>query len=109
MKRYLVTVAVCATLATCAKPPEKIQAVTIDDAAYRGMTCDRIKLQKASYESDYEALAGMQQNAATSDAVGVVFRGVPGASLTGGDKETPIAVLKGKMEAIDRVSKQQGC
>jgi len=109
MKRLLIAVGIFAALAACAKPPEQIQAVAIDDAAYQKMTCEHIKRQQAAYQGDYESLAGQQNNAAVGDAVGVLFLGVPGASLTGGDKETPIAVLKGKMEAINRVSKQRGC
>jgi hypothetical protein len=108
MKR-LVVLGLCAALAACAKAPEKIQAVAIDDATYQNMTCEHINRQKASYEGEYRSLAEQQRNASTGDAVGVLVLGVPGASLAGGDKETAIAVLKGKMEALARVSARQGC
>lgn len=96
-------------LAACAKPPEKIEAVAIDDATYQNMTCEHINRQISSYEADYRFLAGQQQNAATADAIGVMVLGVPGGSLAGGDKETSIAVLKGQMASIKRVAARKSC
>lgn len=46
-------------------------------------------------------LVGCMCQAATSDAVGVFFVGVPVGSLTGADKDGQIAVSKGKVQAGD--------
>jgi hypothetical protein len=107
--RNLAAFGVCVVLAACAKPPEKIQAVAMDEGPYLALSCDQIKAQKSSYQSEYEVLAKQQQNTANADAVGVLVLGVPGGSLAGGDKETPIAVLKGKMAALNSVAVRKKC
>lgn len=109
MKKRIFAIVLCGVIHGCAKPPERIEAAVIDDAAYQNMSCETIRAQQSAYESDYKVLAQQQNNAATADAVGVLFLGVPGASLTGGDKETAVSILKGKMQALERVSARQGC
>ncbi len=42
-----------------------------------------------------------QKDAVTGDAVGVLLIGVPVSSATGGDRETAIAVEKGRLAAIE--------
>lgn len=103
------SVALLVALASCAKPPEKIQAVAMDEGQFANLSCDQIKAQKSSYQHDYDTLAKQQTATANNDALGVMFLGVPSGSLTGGDKETPIAVLKGKMAALNNVAVRKGC
>lgn len=71
-------------LSACATPPSKIKPVANSGPC---TAQDRAKL---------EALSKQQNKAATNDAVGVALIGLPLGSMSGGDVETEIALLKGR-------------
>lgn len=96
-------------LAACAKAPEKIAAVAMPDEPYRSMQCAQLQDERHRSSLTLSTLSKQQTDASTGDAVGVLLLGVPTASLTGGDRETELAVEKGKMAAIERAIAAQGC
>lgn len=111
MKAFkIITVAtIMATMASCATPPDKIKASAYPDAAYAGRPCDVLVAEEKRASTELAALSKKQRDAATADAIGVFAVGIPVSSLTGGDKETEISVLKGKVEALKRAMKSGGC
>jgi hypothetical protein len=72
------------TLASCATPPDRIAGVP------NAGKCTQTDRQRLAI------LSNKQEKAATGDALGVFLIGVPVASLSGGDNETEIAILKGR-------------
>ena len=84
MTRFALTISVLAGLVGFATPPDKIAGVPNAGACTQA---DKERL----------ALLSNQQNkAATGDALGVFLIGVPVSSMSGGDHETEIAILKGR-------------
>lgn len=87
MKRIVLTIAILAGVAGCATPPDKIAGVPNAGPCTQA---DRERL----------AIVSNQQNKAVSgDALGVFLIGVPVSSMSGGDHETEIAILKGRCGA----------
>ena len=99
--------AVLLILTACATPPEKIAAVQMSGAEYTGQSCDQLIAAKAASTQTLAALSKQQKDAVTGDAVGVLLIGVPLSSATGGDRETAIAVEKGRLAAIERVTAER--
>ncbi|RWC25946.1 MAG: hypothetical protein EOS70_32575 [Mesorhizobium sp.] len=84
MRRFVSTVAMMAGLAGCATPPDKIAGVP------NAGPCTQADRERLAL------LTNQQNKAATGDALGVFLIGVPVSSLSGGDHETEIAILKGR-------------
>ncbi len=95
--------------AACAKQPENIAAVEVNSEAYAGYSCRQLVNEKTKISQDLANLSAEQRDAAAGDAVGVFLLGLPLASMTGSDKETLIAVAKGKIQAIDRYYAAKRC
>ena len=82
MKRIVLPLALLASLAGCATPPQSIKAVPSDGKACTD--ADRARLAELYHQ---------QSRTATQDALGVFMIGVP---LGGADQEPEIARLKGR-------------
>jgi hypothetical protein len=96
-------------LVACAKAPERIAAVPMPDEPYRSMQCSQLEGERYRSGLTLSTLTKAQTNASTGDAIGVILIGVPTSSLTGYDRETELAVEKGRMAAIERAIAAQGC
>jgi hypothetical protein len=87
VKRFVLLMSMFAGAAGCATPPDKIAGVPNAGPCTKA---DRERL----------AIVSNQQNkAVTGDALGVFLIGVPVSSMSGGDHETEIAILKGRCGA----------
>ena len=96
-------------VAGCAKHPGQIGAIQMDKDAYRDLNCRQLLVHEAEIRHDLEAVSYSQTSAASADAIGVLFLGVPFGSLTGEDKEALIAVAKGRLNAIEIVKLEKDC
>lgn len=99
----------CFTISACAKDPEKIAAVTMDDASYSGYSCQRLSQEETRQWQLLQALSADQKKAQSGDALGVFLLGLPISSMSGSDKETEIAVAKGRLDALDRRQVAKNC
>ncbi|TPL00670.1 hypothetical protein FJ938_22000 [Mesorhizobium sp. B2-4-14] len=84
MKRFVLTGAAFVCFVGCATPPDKIAGFP------NAGPCTQADRERLA------VLTNQQNKAATGDALGVFLIGVPVSSLSGGDHETEIAVLKGR-------------
>ncbi len=109
MSRLTILLTALVLLGACAKRPDAIVPVNIPMASYSNMGCSKLAADLVDEQEALAALSKSQNRAATSDAVGVFFVGVPAGSLTGGDKEGQIAVSKGKVQAMEAAMRQRGC
>ncbi|ESZ71424.1 hypothetical protein X727_09580 [Mesorhizobium sp. L103C119B0] len=83
------TLSLLACIAACATPSDKIAGVP------NSGPCTPADRQRLAVISD------QQNKAAPGDALGVFLIGVPVASMSGGDHEAEIAILKGHCGALN--------
>lgn len=98
-----------ASSAGCAKRPSAIVPVDIPMAAYTNLSCEQLAQETVKEQTALAAASKSQTEAANGDAFGVFLIGVPISSVAGGDKEGDIAVMKGKVQAIDSARKSKSC
>ncbi|MDQ2094289.1 hypothetical protein [Rhodalgimonas zhirmunskyi] len=96
-------------LSGCAQQPDQIAAVHIDDTTYSRQSCRALAEHELKQKQLLTALSADQKKAANGDALGVFLLGLPISSMSGSDKETEIAVAKGRIDAIERQKSRKGC
>ena len=109
MKFTVVILSSALLLAACAKAPDQIAAADIDDSAYVTKSCRDLAADRLQITQALDNLSADQKKAKTGDAWGVFLLGLPLSSMSGGDKETAIAIAKGKIQAIDRARERKHC
>jgi len=97
------------TMSACAKRPDQIAAIQMDDSAYTKLSCRQLAREETKIRNELDALSAQQNSAATNDAWGVFLLGLPVSSMSGSDKEALIGVAKGKLDAIDLVQVDKDC
>ena len=107
--KYALGFCVLLACASCAKQPDQIAAVEIGNNEYRPYGCRQLSEIKLKYDQRLENLSAAQENAAAGDAFGVFMLGLPISSMSGGDKETAIAVTKGHIQSIEREQARKRC
>ena len=112
MKKVIATLAVVSTALTvsaCAKRPDQIAAIQMEDSTYSRLSCKQLAREETKIRNNLDAMSADQNSAATKDAWGVFLLGLPVSSMSGGDKEALIGVAKGKLDAIDLVQVDKDC
>ena len=109
MKLQYVIIAAAVSLSACAKSPEQISAVEIADTTYANANCKALVKQEIQQTQLLHALSADQRKAQDGDALGVFLLGLPLSSMSGADKETEIAVAKGRVNAIRRQQAAKSC
>lgn len=102
---------VCAALAlaACAKSPDKIAAVEVDRNSFAAYNCNQLRQSYVENVQNLQVLSAAQKSAQDADALGVFLIGLPVSSMGGGDKETDIAVTKGRLQGIQRTAVAKNC
>lgn len=112
--KLIISVFAFGLLASCATPPDKIEAAYVSPIQYESYTCEQIAAE-AGRVSDRAAQAlGIQQKKAQGDAVKVGVALVlfwPAALFVDGKgaNESEVARLKGEMDTLEKVSIQKNC
>ncbi|WP_037914851.1 hypothetical protein [Sulfitobacter sp. 20_GPM-1509m] len=100
----------CFLLASaCAKEADKIPAANIGPNPYLSSSCGQLAEAKLQLDQNLETLTAAQKSAASGDAVGVILLGLPLSSMSGNDKETDIAITKGKIQAVQAAQLKRRC
>lgn len=102
-------VALAVLSSACARRPDAIVPTAIPMAAYQNLNCQDLAREMIREQETLASLSEQQNSAATGDAVGVFFLGVPVSSTFGGDKEGQVAVSKGKVNAIESALLSKNC
>ena len=87
-------------LAGCASRADSIAPIAMPSSNYKGLSCSDTKTALTQARSRQAALTQSQNNAATGDAVGVLFVLLPVGSIFGADKEGQLAQVKGEVLAL---------
>ena len=101
--KIAVVLAALSTLGACAASPDKIAAVSMPTSPYVGLSCSELDQEETRLTNELVALSADQDRIVSADAWGVFLIGIPASAITGGDKETFIAVAKGRLDAISLV------
>ncbi len=107
--RFTFTITAILLIGACAPRPQNIAAVDIGQNEYRAFSCTQLDDAEVQYDQALKNLSAEQNRAATGDAWGVFLIGLPISSMAGTDKETAIAVTKGKLQAIERQQRRRDC
>lgn len=94
--------AILATLviAGCASRADSVAPIAMPSSNYKGLSCNETKTALEQARARQSALTESQNNAATGDAVGVLFVLLPVGSIFGADKEGQLAQAKGEVLAL---------
>jgi hypothetical protein len=106
--RYLAIIAAL-TVAGCAKSPESIAPAYVSEVSYQNWTCNQLVEETSRVSAALAQASGQQENARTTDTVGVLLIGLPVSSLSGDNIAPQIAQLKGQTEAIHRATVTKNC
>lgn len=89
----------CVLLASCAKPPSRIEAAKVSSVAYSKMNCSELLMERDAEISNLETQSGKQINKRSWDiALNLLI--LPGLSSIKDDSSEAIAQSKGKIIAI---------
>ncbi len=109
MKRIAAAMLLATTLAGSAKRAEQIDAATISEAPFLAMSCPQLISERQAADAGMQQVALNQNSAAQTDGYGVLWLGLPVASMSGRDAEPTVAYAKGKVLAIDRAMVAKKC
>ena len=109
MKRALGLAAIAACLAGCAATPESIAPAYISEVTYQNWSCQQLSEETVRLSAAYQVAASEQHHARTNDTVGVIFLGLPVASMSGGNVAPQVASLKGNQDAVQRAMILKNC
>lgn len=96
-------------LSACATAPENIAAANLSSNAFMGQSCAALGTNLVATNQKLENLSASQRSAASGDALGVFFIGLPISSMSGGDKEADIAIAKAELQQIQTAISTNGC
>lgn len=96
-------------LGACAANPDAIAPADISSDLYMRQSCQQLADENASLTSELVTLVAQQEKAVDGDAMGVFLLGLPMSSMSGNDKETEIALARGKQQAITLAMQRKSC
>lgn len=113
-KKILIVAATSGLLASCATPPDKIEAAYVSPIQYDNYSCDQIASEAGRVSDRASQALGTQKKKAQGDAVkvgvGIVLFWPALLFVDGkGANESEIARLKGEMDTLEKVSIQKEC
>ncbi len=100
---------IAAFLAACATAPENITPQYVSSVQYQELTCKQLGMELSRHEEALTVASSQQKKARTNDTLGVLFLGLPVSSLSGSNKASYIAQLKGQIEAMNQVATTKNC
>ena len=110
MNKYLLLAALsCVSLSACATKPENITPQFVSTVQYKDLTCSQLGTELSRHEDALAVASGEQKKARSNDTLGVIFLGLPVSSLSGSNKASYIAQLKGQIEAMNQTATLKDC
>lgn len=94
---------------SCAAPPESIAPAYISEVGYMKWTCDQLAEEQTRLAAALSSACDAQRRARSNDTVGVIFLGLPVASLSGTNMASEVARLKGELQALQKAATAKEC
>lgn len=96
-------------LSACAARPHKIEAEYVSELNYDRRSCDELQDEQLRLVEALNHAARSQKTARRWDIVAVVAIGLPVSSLSGMNRASEIARLKGEWAAVLSVAERKSC
>lgn len=109
MSRPAIFLALVAATAACAKKPEDIAPAYVSPTTYQTHSCSQLAAEARRVDVALAEASAAQQQARQNDTVGVIFLGLPTASLSGSNIAPQIATLKGQKQTIEQTQITKNC
>jgi hypothetical protein len=111
MKMGLLFLMVLSALITggCATLPEKIAPLDISDVPYQKWSCEQLSREQPKLAASLATASDAQRRCRKTDIAGVLFIGLPVATLTGFNRSSEIARLKGELQALQHAAILENC
>lgn len=109
MKRVILSVLCPLAVAACAQSPGSIQPAYVSAVPYESWTCPQLGDEQDHLSAGLATASKAQENARSNDTMGVLFLGLPVASMSGGNIAPEIAHLKGEQEAVHLAMIHNSC
>jgi hypothetical protein len=108
MRRYGVLLLIGA-LSACAKGADKVLPSPVPTAEFEHAACPQLAAARIRNMETLTALSMAQDRASSNDTLGVIFTGLPLASMTGADREAELSVAKGRDLALQSQMAAKNC
>lgn len=108
MKYFILPVAVL-SLAACAKGADRVLPAPVPVEEFASSSCPQLAAARIHNLETLTALSMAQDRASNNDTLGVLFVGLPLASMTGADKEAELAVAKGRDLSLQSLMAAKTC
>jgi hypothetical protein len=96
-------------LGACATKPERVQPLHISPLVYKTKSCEEIAQLMITNNTALTVTTDMQKRARRRDTIGVITLGLPMGSITGKDRESELARLKGEKIALEQAAQEKSC
>ncbi|MFT3732091.1 MAG: hypothetical protein QM780_11835 [Hyphomicrobium sp.] len=96
-------------VSACAKSPDSISPAYVSEVGYQNWSCTQLAEESSRLSTALASASVQQENARTTDTVGVILIGLPVSSLSGDNIAPEIARLKGETEAVRKASLIKSC
>ena len=96
-------------VAACAKSPDSIAPSYVSEVGYQGWSCQQLGEEQLRLSQALAVASRQQEQARTTDTVGVILLGLPVGSLSGDNIAPEIGRLKGEQEAVRKAMITKGC
>ena len=105
----LLPLALAVATAGCAPTPESVAPAYVSEVPYQTWTCGQLGEEQARLSQALATASIQQNNARSNDTVGIIFLGLPVASMSGQSIAPQIALYKGQQDAVRKASIRNNC
>jgi hypothetical protein len=102
-------IAMAGIVGACAPTPESIQPAYVSEVPYQSWSCQQLGEEMGRLNNALSTASVQQNTARSNDTVGVIFLGLPVASMSGQSIAPQIARYKGEQEAVQRAMIKNSC
>jgi hypothetical protein len=96
-------------LTACAQSPDAIPAQYVSSVPYERWDCGQLGEEQQHLSTALATASAQQLKARSNDTIGVLFLGLPTASMSGENIAPQIALLKGQQEAVGQAMISRKC
>jgi len=107
--KILLAVAFSAVCFSCATAPENISPAYVSELSYMKYSCQQLAEEQERLVAALATAADAQRKARSSDIAGWIFLGMPVSTLSGGNRASEIARLKGELQALHKAAILKKC